>query len=250
MAGSVNYDGLTPAELAARLRAPHCVVLGSTNSTLDVLHELAAQGAPSGTLVLAEEQTAGRGREGRRWYSPPGVGIWLGYLSRPVSGAASGVLALRVGLALAASLRDLGIEAALKWPNDIYLRDRKVAGVLCEARSAGGAGWVAVGVGINVHGPLPPELRDEAIAVDEVNPSVSRVAILERLVPRLHRLSGEPLLSPAELQAYQAWDWLRGRELVAPVRGRAAGVDAQGALMVATTGGPERVLAGSVVAAR
>ncbi len=246
---AVAYDGLTATELGARLRAPHCVVLASVSSALDVIHELAERGAPAGTVVLAEEQTGGRGREGRRWYSPPGVGIWLGYLSRPAPQAATGVLALRVGLAVAATLRDLGATPALKWPNDVYLRDRKAAGVLCEARWHTAGGWVAVGVGVNVHGPLPGELAERAAAMDEVVPAVTRVAILELLVPRLHRLDPSPLLSAEERRSYGEMDWLAGRELVEPVRGRAIGIDRDGALLVETPQGRKRVVAGTVVAA-
>lgn len=249
-AWTVTYDGLTAAELGARLKAPHCVVLTRVGSTLDLIHELAGQGAPAGTVVLADEQTSGRGREGRRWHSPPGVGIWLGYLSRPAPQAATGVLALRVGLALAATLRDLGANPALKWPNDVYLEDRKAAGVLCEARWSSPGGWVAVGVGINVHGPLPPELEGHAAAVDEVLPEITRLAILELLVPRLHRLDPSPVLKPEEQMAYSEMDWLCGRELAEPVRGRAAGVDRHGALLVDTPKGRQRILAGTVVAAR
>lgn len=247
---AVTYDGLTAAELGARLKAPHCVVLACVGSTLDVVHGLAEEGAPAGTVVLADQQTSGRGREGRRWYSPPGVGIWLGYLSRPAPQAASGVLALRVGLALAGALRDLGANPALKWPNDVYLRDRKVAGVLCEARWLGPGGWLAVGVGINVHGPLPPELAALAATVDQVVPGVTRVAILERLVPRLHRLNGSPVLSAEEQKSYGEMDWLAGRQLSEPLLGKAVGVDRDGALLVETPRGCRRVLAGTVVVAR
>lgn len=217
---------------------------------MDVIHELAEQGAPAGTVVLADEQTSGRGREGRRWHSPPGVGIWLGYLARPAPQAATGVLALRVGLALAAALRDLGASPALKWPNDVYLDDRKAAGVLCEARWLSPGGWVAVGVGVNVRGPLPPELVAHAAAVDEVIPDVTRVAILERLVPRLQRLGSGALLSAEEQKSYGEMDWLAGRELAEPVRGRAVGIDRDGALLVETPQGVKRVLAGTVVTAR
>ena len=72
--------GFTPAELAARIRATSCLVLPAVTSTLDIVHELAAEGAPAGTVVLADEQVSGRGREGRRWLSPPGAGLLLGYL--------------------------------------------------------------------------------------------------------------------------------------------------------------------------
>lgn len=245
-AGALIYDGLRPAEVAARLRAPSCLVLARVSSTLDIVHELAGEGAPAGTVVLAEEQIAGRGRLGRRWYSPPGTGIWLGILLRPAGEPASGVFALRAGLAVAGALGDLGAQAALKWPNDVVLENRKVAGILCEARSGGGGSWIAAGVGLNVHGPLPPEVGGLAIALDEIVAGVTRVGLLERLVPRLQALSSAPVLSPAECAEYGTRDWLAGRVLRLPVAGRAIGVDPDGALLVATGRGRERVMAGSV----
>jgi BirA family biotin operon repressor/biotin-[acetyl-CoA-carboxylase] ligase len=243
------FDGLSPAELAARVRARSCLVLPTVTSTLDIVHELAAEGAPPGTLVVADEQVRGRGREGRRWHSPPGSGLLLGYLYQAPREAVAGVLALRVGLAVGAALGSLGIEVALKWPNDVVLHDRKAGGILCEARSgAGGGGWIAVGIGLNVHGPVPAEVVGRAAARAEAQPGVTRIAVLQELIPRLQRLEDGTTLSDEERRIYRARDWLAGRKVVEPVAGRAAGVDADGALVVETGDGPRRVLAGTVVA--
>jgi BirA family biotin operon repressor/biotin-[acetyl-CoA-carboxylase] ligase len=246
----MRYDGVTEDDLAGRLGVKRCVALESVTSTLDVVHELAADGAPEGTLVLAEEQTAGRGRRGRSWRSPARSGIWLGFLTRPGAESERGVLALRVGLAVGESLRELDAEAALKWPNDVVVEGRKLGGVLCEARWAeGGAKWIAIGIGINVHGPLPPELAGSAVALDEVAPAVTRMQVLERLVPRLCSLRDAPELDEAELAAFERLDWLRGRVLDAPVAGIARGIDPDGALLVETETGVERILGGGVVTA-
>jgi BirA family transcriptional regulator, biotin operon repressor / biotin---[acetyl-CoA-carboxylase] ligase len=245
----VRYDGLTPAELAARIRATSCLVLPTVTSTLDIVHELAAEGAPAGTLVVADEQVRGRGRDGRRWHSPPGAGLLLGYLHRVRGETLAGVLALRVGLAVGAALAALGVDVRLKWPNDVLLRDRKAGGILCEARSAPGEGWVAVGIGLNVRSPVPREVADRAAALGDVRPDLTRVAVLEALLPLLQQLEDGPVLSEAERQGYRARDWLAGREVVQPVAGRVAGVDVDGALVVETGSGPRRVLAGTVVAA-
>ncbi len=246
----MRYDGLTPAELAARVRATSCLVLPRVTSTLDIIHELAAEGAPAGTVVLADEQVQGRGRDGRRWHSPPGAGLLLGYLHRVRGETLAGVLSLRVGLAVGAALAALGVEVRLKWPNDIVLRDRKAGGILCEARSGmAGGGWVAVGVGLNVRSPVPSEVADQAAALGDVRPDLTRVAVLEALLPRLQQLDDGPTLSEAERRGYRERDWLAGREVVQPVAGRVAGVDADGALVVETGDGPRRVLAGTVVAA-
>ncbi len=244
----MTYDGLAPGDLAARIRAPSCLVLPRVTSTLDMVHELAAEGAPSGTVVLADEQVAGRGREGRRWHSPRGAGILLGYLHRPAQDPIAGVLALRVGLAVGQALTALGFDPRLKWPNDVVMGDKKVGGILCEARTApGGAVWVGVGVGLNVRGPLASEVAPRAAALDQLDPKVTRVAVLEELIPRLHQLGNGPSLSPEEQAAYRRFDWLAGRHVVGPVVGRVVGVDADGALLVESARGRERVLAGTVL---
>jgi BirA family biotin operon repressor/biotin-[acetyl-CoA-carboxylase] ligase len=244
------YDGLGSSELAERLRVPQCVSLIRVTSTLDIVHELAADGAAAGMVVLADEQVAGRGRRGQVWHSPPGRGIWLGYLARPRRPIETGVLALRVGLAVAHTLEDLAVETRLKWPNDILLGERKLAGVLCETRWQGNhLRWVAVGIGMNVHGPLPAEVAKTAISLDAVRPGVRRVDVLEQLVPRLLGLPDDAELTTDEQLAYERFDWLRGKDLVKPLNGRVLGVDERGALLVKTGSGLERVAGGHVVAA-
>lgn len=247
----MKYDGLEPADLAARLRAPSCLALATVTSTLDIVHELAAEQAPAGTVVLADEQVRGRGRQGRPWHSPRGAGVWLGYLLRPTAPLEGGVLSLRVGLAVLQALDELGIAAHVKWPNDIVANDRKLAGVLCEARWVKEAtSWVAVGIGMNVHGPLPSEIADQAVALDELSQGITRIGVLEALVPRLHALSHATRLSDAEQADFARHDWLLGQSLVEPLAGLARGVGADGALLVETAGGIERVLGGGVVVAR
>jgi len=246
----VTYDGFTPAELAERLSAPRCLVLGQVTSTLDLVHALATEGAPAGTVVLADEQVAGRGQRGRAWLSPAGAGVWLGYLVRPDAAATGGVLALRVGLALVGALHDLGAAALLKWPNDVMLDGRKLAGVLCEGRSIpGDGGWVAVGIGLNVRGPLPAQVADRAATLEEAVPGATRTGVLERLVPRLHRLARDARLTAEERAAFERHDWLAGRMIREPVEGRVAGIDDDGALLVAHGTGWRRVISGSVVTA-
>ncbi len=246
----MSYDGLNPEELARCLKATSCLSLQKVTSTLDIIHELAAEGAPAGTVVVADEQVAGRGRFGRKWSSPPNVGIWLGYLMRPAVAPVSGALAIRVGLALLEVLEELGIRARLKWPNDVVLNDRKLAGVICEARWIGEvAKWVATGIGINVHGPLPSEIASDAVALDEIQADITRIAVLELLVPRLHRLPDLPGLLRDERERFGRHDWLRGRRLRGPLKGSACGIDHEGALLVKTARGVERIVGGSVVAA-
>jgi len=163
--------GLTPSEWLPRLktqafgRVYH--YLPEVLSTNALARELAQRGSPEGTLVVAESQTGGRGRLGRSWVSPPG-GIWLSLLLRPSQDPARAPLqtllaavALREALAAAE-----GLEAAIKWPNDLLIRGKKVAGILAEMGTGdGGLNYLVAGVGINANFPanrLPEPLRGKA----------------------------------------------------------------------------------------
>jgi BirA family biotin operon repressor/biotin-[acetyl-CoA-carboxylase] ligase len=245
---SVTYDGVASADLAARLATPGLRYLAEVPSVLDELHRMAATGSPAGAAVLADRQTRGRGRLGRTWHSPAGAGIWLAFLIRP-GAPETGLLALRVGLAVVGTLESLGAVPRLKWPNDVLLDDRKVCGVLCEARWERGAPrWVAAGIGINVHGPLPAGLEATATTLTEVV-RASRLEVLERLLPRLQGLADGAVLSPREHDALARCDWLRGRRLRMPAAGVAAGIDPQGALLVEAPDRTARVTGGTIVLA-
>jgi BirA family transcriptional regulator, biotin operon repressor / biotin---[acetyl-CoA-carboxylase] ligase len=215
---------------------------------MDTLHELAQSGAPPGTAVLAEEQTAGRGSRGREWASPPG-GLWLSVLARP---AADELLSLRAGLAIAAVLELAGLpeRVCLKWPNDLMLGDRKTGGLLCEARWQGATlAWVAIGVGLNVTNPLPPTLARVATRLTEVAPGLTPAALADPVIAALRTIDARPSrLTPAELAAFAGRDWLRGRVIQAPVPGIADGIDAEGALRVRRADGRVAVLRAGTVA--
>jgi BirA family biotin operon repressor/biotin-[acetyl-CoA-carboxylase] ligase len=238
----VTLDGISAAALARRWGVPRCQLLSSVGSALDVVHDLGESAAPTGSVVVAVEQTAGRGRDGRSWSSPEG-GAWFAVLLRPAGGVAGGTLgivSIRAGMIVADVVDELlgTQEARLKWPNDVLLRDRKLAGVLCEGRWQGDAlQWLAVGLGVNVANEIPPPLRATAIALREVLPDVRPLDVLDRLVPPLARL-GAPTsrLTEPECTAFAARDWLRDRALKSPVAGRGAGVREDGALLVAVAG--------------
>lgn len=246
----MRYEGLDPAALSSRLQAPSCLALEKVTSTLDIVHELAGEGAPNGTVVLADEQVRGRGRHSRRWHSPKGSGIWMGNLRRPPVPIEGGLVAIRAGLAVARALDALAVVAQLKWPNDVLVHDRKLAGVLCEARWRGHqVSWIAIGIGINVHGPLPQDVAPGAIALDEVLPGITRLAVLDVLMPWLRDLSDAPTLTEQERVEYARFDWLQGRHITEPVAGVAQGLDRDGALLVQTPQGVDRIVGGGVVTA-
>lgn len=140
-------------ELGTRLMGSHIIALGRTESTNDVAWREALSGAPEGAVILAEEQTAGRGRMGRKWYCPPRTGLLMSVILRPeLSAQQSNLLTVMAAVAVSEAISEhLQLRASIRWPNDITIRDRKVAGILVEARSlATGAAFV-LGIGINVN---------------------------------------------------------------------------------------------------
>jgi BirA family transcriptional regulator, biotin operon repressor / biotin---[acetyl-CoA-carboxylase] ligase len=222
---------------AARLGRPR-LHLRATRSTNDRARDLAQAGAPHGTLVTAAEQTAGRGRQGRTWTAPPGSALLLSVVLRDPPA----LLPLAAALAVS-EVAESG--AQIKWPNDVLLDDRKVAGILAEGRPQDG--WAVLGIGLNVAlriEDLPPELHDTAgtlgLEPADLEPT------LERLLAALERTLA--LDEATLLEAYRARDALRGREVSwATGRGRAAGIDGEGRLVVELPeGGRTALSAGEV----
>jgi BirA family biotin operon repressor/biotin-[acetyl-CoA-carboxylase] ligase len=171
-------------------------VLDETPSTNQEAFGLAQRGASHGTVVVAELQTAGRGRHGRHWHSPPGKNLYCSVILRPAiaADAVSHWLAwvpLLSGLAVARAIQSLtACPASLKWPNDVLIGDRKVAGILCESGGAGGtAPFVVAGIGINVNVPMdlfPDELRGSATSLAiEVRRPCDRVVLLTAVLSEL-----------------------------------------------------------------
>jgi BirA family biotin operon repressor/biotin-[acetyl-CoA-carboxylase] ligase len=223
-----SYDGVPVPRLAERWGVPRLLAFDSIGSTLDVAHAVASD-TPTGTLVLADEQTAGRGQHGRRWSSAPGAGVWLTLVERPSDARALEVLALRCGLFAAEALDTfVGAPVGLKWPNDLHVDGRKLAGILIETRWRGTAPeWVAIGFGLNVAAPA----LDGAIGLPA---GATRLAVLDALVPALRRAAASSRhLSEAELARWRTRDIAAGRQLETPARGRAAGISADGLLLIA-----------------
>jgi BirA family biotin operon repressor/biotin-[acetyl-CoA-carboxylase] ligase len=212
----------------------HYRLIGSTNARA---RELAAAGAPNGTLVTAAEQSAGRGRQGRTWTAPAGRALLCSVLVRDPPA----LLPLAAGVAVA---EVVGSEAQLKWPNDVLVGGRKVAGILVEGRPQ--EGWAVVGIGLNVAvrgADFPAELRETAgtlgLEPDAIEPTLS--ALLSRLERWVAADAGELV------DAVRARDALLGR----PVRwaggqGVGAGIDAGGRLLVETDAGTVALDAGEV----
>src|SRR5215212_971999 len=185
------------------LELPHVELLESTTSTLDIAHRLAGEGARAGTLVIANEQTAGRGRAGKSWQSAPGAGLWLTLVEQPTDGSGLGVLSLRVGLAAAEALDRFASEPIrLKWPNDLYVDRGKLAGVLVEARwREGNVEYVAIGLGVNVRPPVGIE------TAAGLEPGTRRLDVLVDVIPALRAAtSATGALTAAEMEEFAARD--------------------------------------------
>lgn len=238
--------------------------LGRVTSTNDVVREQARTGAPAWTAVVAEEQTAGRGREGRTWVSPPG-NLYLSVLLRPELEASSvGVLPLLVGVAVAEACTSLGAPARLKWPNDVVVGERKLGGILVEAASSGGrVDFVVAGIGVNLRAadaPLPDELRDVATSVESesgrrYDVEAAAELVLGRIRVWYDRLASEgPAIVLAAWRALAVPWWGRRVEVISGgnrVEGQALGIDDSGALLLLDSAGREvRVVAGDARALR
>jgi len=261
-------DRLGPLELHPLLgthdlgQVLHCFEeLGSTS---DRARELAEEGAGHGEVVIAEAQTAGRGRRGRTWVSPPRRNVYLSVVLRPdLPPGRAAELTLVASLAVCDALRQAGVEeAGIKWPNDVLVSGRKIGGILTElAAEPDRVNWVVIGIGVNVNAraeDFPAELREEAtsILIERGQPApralfaAALLATLERWLDR-HAEEG---FAPIR-EAWRERNVTLGQDVVVrtdgrEIAGRAEDLDESGALLVRTPSGVERVLAGDVVLAR
>lgn len=234
----------------------------SVPSTMDVAAALAAEGAPDGVVVAAQQQTAGRGRRGATWQSPPGAGLYFSIIVRPtfakatVGKPAASNLSL-ITLAAGVGVRDgisaaTGLAADLKWPNDLLVNRRKLSGILAEGHAVGTAAQaVVIGVGVNLEpAAYPPEVSARATSLaGELGRAIDRdsvfAVILRALCDRLAAIDGKPgdilqawrAASPSAVGTGVEWEGHRGMT---------AGIDDSGALLVKTSTGVERIIAGDI----
>lgn len=255
----------------------------STGSTQADVAEWGERGEPEGVVLLAGEQVAGRGRLGRQWLTPAGAGVAMSVLLRPSREPDAWTwLPLLAGVAVSEALdEDLALQTSLKWPNDVLLDGRKIAGILAEMHGSGDSASVVLGIGINLAdpGPMPPgepplvpshniveaisgttqEQRD----IDEIRAMVE-AAVLARLADRYEEWNESGSAGDQRLlAAYSALSDTLGRDVAVAlpgggeVRGEAVGIDPNGALLVDEVGGesdvaseeaaPTVVVAGDVV---
>jgi BirA family biotin operon repressor/biotin-[acetyl-CoA-carboxylase] ligase len=224
-----------------------------TDSTNERAKELAMAGAPGGLVVTADEQTAGRGRRGNAWFAPPGSCLLYSTLVRPFAAADAPLLPLAVPLAVCEAAEAVApVRCQVKWPNDIWIDERKVSGVLVEARPD--EGWAVVGVGVNVaitDDEFPPELRETAVSLlpteAEGGLPPGGAAGVRRSLGALNETLG-PWLEAGDdeiLSAYRARDALCGRRISwEGGQGTAEEIDERGHLVV-DQGDGDRVALGA-----
>ncbi len=256
-------DRLTPLELRPLLttrdlgQVLHC--FDEVSSTNDVARELAEEDAAHGEVVVAERQSAGRGRRGRQWVSPPGRNLHLSAVLRPdLPPQRAPEITLVASVALCDVVRQAGVVAGIKWPNDLLASGRKLAGILTEmAAEPDRVMWVVLGVGVNLNArpeDFPPEMRGEAtsVAIERGQPApraLFAAALLKTLEEWLDR-HADAGFGPVR-QAWRERSVTLGREVRVSTEGRdlegvAEDIDEGGALLVRAGRRLERVLAGDV----
>ena len=236
----------------------HLYVFDKVDSTNTVMRDLARSGAADGTVVLAEAQRRGRGRLGQPWFSPAGVNLYASVLFRePMKVEEVGLVSFAASLAVSDAIRDLGLSPAIKWPNDVLIGRKKVAGALMEFASRGAAvDYVVLGAGVNLNvdpARLHAALGAEGAAATSVAAALGRpvdrsmftaayLTHLEAWLLRYRALGAAPLVA-----AWRQRDILTGRRVelrsaAETTDGRVLGIDDQGHLLVRTSCGDRRVI--------
>ncbi len=248
------------ARAATRLPgSPPVFYYASVASTNDTAARLAERGAADGTAVVGELQTAGRGRLGRSWYSPPGAGLYVSVVFRPTASAAllPPMITLAAGVALADAVRvctHLPVE--IKWPNDLVIGRRKLAGILTEAPGAERLAYAIVGFGINLRpAAYPPDIGDRATSIEsELGRPIERGPLLAECLASLAAWH-DALRAGRGASILERWRALapscQGTTVEWTARhgtatGVTSGIDEDGALLVRTSGGTERIIAGEI----
>lgn len=262
-------DFLSADEIAASLTTriigrPSVMVFTETDSTNRQAKLLAGQGAPEGTIVMAESQTSGRGRRGRSWLSPAGQGLCLSIVLRPpLTPAQAPQITLMTAVAVARTLKNSGVPANIKWPNDILVEDRKIAGILTEiSTEMDQVDWVIVGLGLNVNTTarqMPAAIRGQATSMQiQKGRSLSRTELLcdllqnfEDCYEQLKKEGFGPIM-----EQWRRMSDIIGRQVHVDVmgtqhRGTVAAVDDDGVLILEDADGrTRRIFSGDVTRVR
>ena len=250
-----HWEGSPVEEWERRWGVPRFEAYDQLPSTNERLRDLAEAGAAHFTVVTADSQTAGKGRGGKRWESPGGLGLWISFLVRSDPEVSPTLIPLLVGLAVTRAIERLcpSLKPGIKWPNDIGVQGRKLGGILCEGV---GTGAVVVGVGLNLHQGIEdfdPSLKERAASMEMAGcGGVSRSKVAGELLSAARSLVDPPpaLLDERLRQEFRDRDILAGRTVRTEVgfEGQALGISADGALLVEVEGRVREIRAGGVTA--
>jgi BirA family biotin operon repressor/biotin-[acetyl-CoA-carboxylase] ligase len=250
-----RWEGRPVEEWARRWGVPHVEMYEELPSTNDHLRVLAESGAAHFTVVTADSQTAGKGRSGKSWESPSGMGLWMSFLVRSDAEVPPALVPILVGLAATRALERLcpSLRPGIKWPNDIEVEGRKLGGILCEGVAPGA---IVVGVGLNLRqgiADFDPTLKERAASIEMAGcGGVSRSRVAGELLSAARSLVDSPptLLDERLRQEVRERDILMGRTVRTEVGvvGRAIGIAPDGALLVEVDGRVEEIRAGGVLA--
>lgn len=230
-----------PWELPERESRIH--FFDTASSTMDIARELARKGCPDFTVVIAETQTCGRGRMDRNWVSPEG-GLYFTLVLRPhIPPVMSPLVNFGAAFVLARTLQEFcGVDARVKWPNDVLVHDRKVSGMLSEMEAAGDqVSFVNIGIGINMNNDLPPDLPSATSIKNITGKACSRKAFLSEFLDRLENRIHQPDLATV-IAEWKTCSATLGQQVRIVSRqgiteGKAMDVDPNGALVVQTANG-------------
>jgi len=251
-----RWEGRPVGEWARRWGVPRVEAYAQLSSTNKRLRTLAEEGAAGFTVVIAESQTLGKGRGGKRWESPAGMGLWLSFLVPSHSLVSLALVPILVGLAATRALERLcpSLSPGIKWPNDIEVEGRKLGGILCEST---GTETVVVGVGLNLRQGIEdfgPGLKERAASVEMAGcRGVRRSRVATELLAEARSLVDPPpvVLDERLRKAVNGRDILTGRMVRTEIGfvGKALGIAVDGALLVEVEGRVQEIRAGGVTLA-
>jgi len=231
------------------------------SSTMDLAMQLGIQAAPNGTLVLAESQTKGRGRLGRSWFSPKYKGIYLSLILRPkISPSAAPILTLLSAVSICEAVKKVvGLDAQIKWPNDVFICNKKISGILTEMNAeVDKVNFVVIGIGLNVNNDKKSLIAQATSLKEQAGQSVSRILLLQELLRRIE--NNYSLLEDKGAQAiidkWRSFSLTLGRRVKVycqdkHIEGAAVDIDQDGALLIRKDSGlMQKVFSGDVMHCR
>lgn len=265
-------DRLYPFEvrshLPTRFVGKHVHYFDVVSSTMNMAMELGMNGAPEGTIVVAETQTKGRGRLGRSWVSPKHRGIYMSLILRPnLPPAIAPLLTLLVGVSACEAIKDFtGLDAQIKWPNDVFMHNKKVGGILTELNAEMDATrFVSIGIGLNVNHDKKIESLHATSLKEQKKEDIDRIGLLQELLCKIEAnyilfcrpdSSGWKKRSSVIIEKWRQYSLTLGKRVriafqKAHLEGEAVDIDVDGGLLIRTDSGTvEKVMSGDVVHCR